>query len=130
MDPNGHLSAASSPPQLNGTSRNESPPNGFHLLPPPMERSTSTNTTKFRSNYDSLLKEVLEENSEDDSEDLLNSFDIDMSAATADLPDELRAALEDRSLADKYLANLKTFMSHRRTHSIGSTTSGKGDYST
>lgn len=104
----------------------------LHLSPPPMERSASSSTIKFRDNYDALLKEVLEENSEDDdSEELLSNIDIDVDAATADLPDELRAALEDRSLADKYLANLKTFMSsHRRTQSLGSTTtSAKGDYS-
>ncbi|KAI9264371.1 Golgi CORVET complex core vacuolar protein 8-domain-containing protein [Phascolomyces articulosus] len=94
-----------------------------------MERSTSSNTLKFRNNYDALLKEVLEETSEDESEDLLNNIEIDVNAATAELPDELRAALEDRALADKYLANLKSYMSHRRSHSIGSTTSLKGDYS-
>ncbi|KAG0190180.1 Vacuolar protein sorting-associated protein 8 [Apophysomyces sp. BC1034] len=100
-----------------------------HLTIPTMERSTSTSTIKFRNNYDALLKEVLEETSEDEEELLLSHIDIDLNAATAELPDELRAALEDRSLADKYLANLKTFMSHRRTHSIGSMTSGKGDFS-
>ncbi|KAF7726811.1 Vacuolar protein sorting-associated protein 8 [Apophysomyces ossiformis] len=97
-----------------------------------MEHSSSTSTIKFRNNYDALLKEVLEENSDedDDEEDrLLNQIDIDLDAATAELPDELRAALEDRSLADKYLANLKTFMSHRRTHSMSSMTSGKGEFS-
>ncbi|KAL0081040.1 Golgi CORVET complex core vacuolar protein 8-domain-containing protein [Phycomyces blakesleeanus] len=93
-----------------------------------MERSSSTSTVKFRNNYDALLKEVLEESSEDE-EELLNQMDIDLTAATAELPDELRAALEDRSLADKYLANLKTFMSHRRTHSYSSMTSSKGDFS-
>ncbi|KAI7859751.1 hypothetical protein BDC45DRAFT_563794 [Circinella umbellata] len=94
-----------------------------------MERSTSTNTLKFRNNYDALLKEVLEETSEDESEDLLDNIEIDVNAATAELPEELRAALEDRALADKYLANLKSYMNHRRSHSIGSTASLKGDYS-
>ncbi|KAI8374379.1 Golgi CORVET complex core vacuolar protein 8-domain-containing protein [Radiomyces spectabilis] len=103
--------------------------NRGHLPPPLMQPSISTNTLKFRNNYDALLKEVLEESSEDE-EELLNHIDIDLNAATAELPDELRAALEDRSLADKYLANLKTFMSHRRTQSFGSIASGKGDYST
>ncbi|KAI7897400.1 Golgi CORVET complex core vacuolar protein 8-domain-containing protein [Mucor mucedo] len=86
---------------------------------PEMQPSISTNTVKFRRDYDALLKEVLEESSEDE-EELLNHIDIDLNAATAELPDDLRAALEDRSLADKYLANLKTFMSHRRSHSISS----------
>lgn len=100
------------------------------LMQPPMERSASSTTVTFRDNYDALLKEVLEENSEDDSaEELLSNIDIDVNTATADLPDELRAALEDHALADKYLANLKNFMSHQRTHSYGSMTSGKGDYS-
>ncbi|KAI7867172.1 Golgi CORVET complex core vacuolar protein 8-domain-containing protein [Spinellus fusiger] len=98
------------------------------LVVPKMERSSSTNTLRFRTNYDELLKEVLEESSEDE-EELLNHIDIDLTTATAELPDELRAALEDRSLADKYLANLKTFMSHRRAHSYGSMTNGKGDFS-
>lgn len=86
-------------------------------LPPAMEPSISTTT--FRRDYDALLKQVLEESSEDE-EDLLNHIDIDLNAATAELPEDLRAALEDRSLADKYLANLKTFMSHRRSQSINS----------
>ncbi|KAI9031792.1 Golgi CORVET complex core vacuolar protein 8-domain-containing protein [Phycomyces nitens] len=98
------------------------------LVAPVMERSSSTSTIKFRNNYDALLKEVLEESSEDE-EELLNQMDIDLTSATAELPEELRAALEDRSLADKYLANLKTFMSHRRTHSYSSMTSSKGDFS-
>lgn len=85
----------------------------------------------FRDNYDELLKEVLDdENSEQDDEDLLHIDDIDLNAATADLPDELRAALEDRALGDKYLADLKTYLNHRRSHSLGSTASMKGDYST
>ena len=86
----------------------------------------------FRDNYEELLKEVLDdENSEQDEEDqdLLQYEDIDLNAATADLPDELRAALEDRALGDKYLADLKTYLNHRRSHSIGSTASIKGDYS-
>lgn len=100
-----------------------------HLAP--MERSNSTNTTMFRDNYDELLKEVLDdENSEQDDQDLLHIEDIDLNAATADLPDELRAALEDRALGDKYLADLKTYLNHRRSHSLGSTASMKGDYST
>lgn len=86
---------------------------------PEMQPSVSTNTVRFRRDYDALLKEVLEESSEDE-EELLNHIDIDLNAATAELPEDLRAALEDRSLADKYLANLKTFMSHRRSHSISS----------
>lgn len=86
-------------------------------LPPAMEPSISTTT--FRRDYDALLKQVLEESSEDE-DDLLNHIDIDLNAATAELPEDLRAALEDRSLADKYLANLKTFMSHRRSQSINS----------
>ncbi|CAO3585503.1 unnamed protein product [Absidia cylindrospora] len=106
-----------------------------------LKPSESTNTQMFRTNYDALLREVLEDNDSnnditnsntdhsmttnnniyDNLEQLhqiqqLDSIDIDMDAATADLPDELRAALEDRSLADKYLANLKTFMSHQRSH--------------
>ncbi|KAI9482584.1 Golgi CORVET complex core vacuolar protein 8-domain-containing protein [Zychaea mexicana] len=102
-----------------------------HLAPTSMERTSSTNTIKFRNNYDALLKEVLEETSEDEDEDLLNNIDIDIDidTATAELPDELRAALEDRQIADKYLATLKNYMSHRRSHSLGSTTSLKGDYS-
>ncbi|KAI8145911.1 Golgi CORVET complex core vacuolar protein 8-domain-containing protein [Fennellomyces sp. T-0311] len=100
-----------------------------HLAPTSMERSASTNTLKFRNNYDALLKEVLEETSEDESEDLLSNIDIDLNAATAELPEELRAALEDRALADRYLANLKSYMSHRRSHSLGSTASLKPDYS-
>lgn len=100
-----------------------------HLAP--MERSSSTNTSMFRDNYDELLKEVLDdENSEQDDQDLLHIEDIDLNAATADLPDELRAALEDRALGDKYLADLKTYLNHRRSHSFGSTASMKGDYST
>lgn len=86
---------------------------------PEMQPSVSTNTVKFRRDYDALLKEVLEESSEDEDE-LLNHIDIDLNAATAELPEDLRAALEDRSLADKYLANLKTFMSHRRSQSMNS----------
>lgn len=86
---------------------------------PEMRPSVSTNTVKFRRDYDALLKEVLEESSEDE-EELLNHIDIDLNAATAELPEDLRAALEDRSLADKYLANLKTFMSHRRSQSMNS----------
>ncbi|KAI8355142.1 Golgi CORVET complex core vacuolar protein 8-domain-containing protein [Blakeslea trispora] len=83
----------------------------------------STDTSEFQSNYDALLREVLEESSEDD-EEMLNHIDIDLNTATAELPEDLRAALEDRSLADKYLANLKNFMSHQRSQSITS------DYST
>lgn len=95
-----------------------------NLEPPVMEPSSSTSTmAKFRRDYDSLLKEVLEESSEDE-EEVLNHIDIDLNAVTAELPEDLRAALEDRSLADKYLANLKTFMSHRRSQSMNS------DYST
>jgi hypothetical protein len=91
----------------------------LNLGVPEMQMSVSTNTVKFRRDYDALLKEVLEESSEDE-EELLNHIDIDLNAATAELPDDLRAALEDRSLADKYLANLKTFMSHRRSQSMNS----------
>lgn len=91
--------------------------NSLALPPPTMEPSISTTT--FRRDYDALLKQVLEESSEDE-EDTLNHIDIDLNAATAELPEDLRAALEDRSLADKYLANLKTFMSHRRSQSINS----------
>lgn len=94
-----------------------------------MKPSVSANTSRFRRDYATLLKEVLEESSEDDDEDLLNNIEIDLDTATAELPEDLRAALEDRSLADKYLANLKTFMSHRRSQSVNSITSGKGDYS-
>ncbi|KAI8331983.1 Golgi CORVET complex core vacuolar protein 8-domain-containing protein [Choanephora cucurbitarum] len=90
---------------------------------PVMEPSVSTGSVNFQSNYDALLKEVLEESSEDD-EEMLNHIDIDLNTATAELPEDLRAALEDRSLADKYLADLKTFMSHQRSQSIAS------DYST
>ncbi|KAI7905949.1 Golgi CORVET complex core vacuolar protein 8-domain-containing protein [Cokeromyces recurvatus] len=86
---------------------------------PVMEPSTSTSTIKFRRNYDTLLKEVLEESSDED-EELFNHIDIDLDTATAELPDDLRAALEDRALADKYLANLKNYMSHRRSQSINS----------
>ncbi|CEG71162.1 hypothetical protein RMATCC62417_06941 [Rhizopus microsporus] len=96
---------------------------------PEMKPSVSANTSRFRRDYATLLKEVLEESSEDDDEDLLNNIEIDLDTATAELPEDLRAALEDRSLADKYLANLKTFMSHRRSQSVNSITSGKGDYS-
>ncbi|KAG1468723.1 hypothetical protein G6F56_003671 [Rhizopus delemar] len=95
---------------------------------PEMKPSLSINTSRFRRDYATLLKEVLEESSEDE-EDLLNQIDIDLDTATAELPEDLRAALEDRSLADKYLANLKTFMSHRRSQSVNSITSGKGEYS-
>ncbi|KAI9250799.1 Golgi CORVET complex core vacuolar protein 8-domain-containing protein [Helicostylum pulchrum] len=91
----------------------------LNLGVPEMQASISTNTMKFRRDYDALLKEVLEESSEDE-EELLNNIDIDLNAATAELPEDLRAALEDRSLATKYLANLKNFMSHRRSHSISS----------
>ncbi|SAL95980.1 hypothetical protein [Absidia glauca] len=121
------------------------PPPNLNLTP-----SESSNTQRFRTNYDMLLKEVLEEEDDNSNDGLndstlmnsdlalytnlhpfqhLDSIDIDLDAATADLPDELRAALEDRSLADKYLADLKTFMSHQRSQSMGSMTSGKGDYS-
>lgn len=96
------------------------PSNGkkkLNLGIPEMQASISTNTMKFRRDYDALLKEVLEESSEDE-EELLNN--IDLNAATAELPEDLRAALEDRSLATKYLANLKNFMNHRRSHSISS----------
>jgi hypothetical protein len=87
-----------------------------NLEPPIMEPSSSTSTmAKFRRDYDSLLKEVLEESSEDE-EETLSHIDIDLN----ELPEDLRAALEDRSLADKYLANLKTFMSHRRSQSMNS----------
>ncbi|KAI9280667.1 Golgi CORVET complex core vacuolar protein 8-domain-containing protein [Sporodiniella umbellata] len=102
--------------------------NESNLPIPEMKPSLSVNTTKFRRDYATLLKEVLEESSEDE-EDLLNQIDIDLDTATAELPEDLRAALEDRSLADKYLANLKTFMSHRRSQSVNSITSGKGEYS-
>jgi hypothetical protein len=102
------------PNQSNGDNKKK-----LNLGVPEMQPSVSTNTVKFRRDYDTLLKEVLEESSEDE-EELLNHIDIDLNAATAELPEDLRAALEDRSLADKYLANLKTFMSHRRSHSISS----------
>ncbi|KAG1406954.1 hypothetical protein G6F58_009739 [Rhizopus delemar] len=95
---------------------------------PEMKPSLSINTTRFRRDYATLLKEVLEESS-DEEEELLNQIDIDLDTATAELPEDLRAALEDRSLADKYLANLKTFMSHRRSQSVNSITSVKGEYS-
>ncbi|KAI9307508.1 Golgi CORVET complex core vacuolar protein 8-domain-containing protein [Cunninghamella echinulata] len=97
--------------------------------------SQSSNTISFRKNYDTLLKEVLEGEDDDTQLNMIygsdqqTSIDIDLDAATAELPDELRAALEDRALADKYLANLKTFMSHQRSHSMGSIASAKGDYS-
>lgn len=130
--------------QQDGGALGQQPPN-LNLTP-----SESSNTQRFRTNYDMLLKEVLEEEDDSSNDGLndstlmnsdlsmytnlhpfqqLDSIDIDLDAATADLPDELRAALEDRSLADKYLANLKTFMSHQRSQSMGSMTSGKGDYS-
>lgn len=96
------------------------------LPTPEIKQSLSVNTSQFRKDYATLLKEVLEESSED--EDVLDSIDIDLNTATAELPEDLRIALEDRSLADKYLANLKTFMSHRRSQSANSMTS-KGDYS-
>ncbi|KAI9478231.1 MAG: Golgi CORVET complex core vacuolar protein 8-domain-containing protein [Benjaminiella poitrasii] len=86
---------------------------------PVMEPSVSTNTMKFRRDYDTLLKEVLEESSDED-EKLLDHIDIDINTATAELPEDLRAALEDRALADKYLANLKNFMSRRRSQSFNS----------
>ncbi|GAB5590440.1 hypothetical protein Unana1_05340 [Umbelopsis nana] len=93
------------------------------------EHSSSTSSVKFRSNYDSLLKEVLDESSEDEQEIQINSFDIDVNAATAELPVELRAALEDRALAEKYLANLRSFMSqHQRSLSITSVQSMKGEH--
>jgi ribosomal protein L16 Arg81 hydroxylase len=93
------------------------------------ENTTSTSSVKFRSNYDSLLKEVLDESSEDEQEIQINSFDIDVNAATAELPVELRAALEDRALAEKYLANLRSFMSqHQRSLSIASVQSMKGEH--
>ncbi|KAI9280628.1 Golgi CORVET complex core vacuolar protein 8-domain-containing protein, partial [Sporodiniella umbellata] len=97
------------------------------LSKPVMKPSISVNTSQFRKDYDTLLKEVLEESS-DEEEDLLDAIDIDMDTATADLPEDLRTALEDRSLADKYLANLKTFMSHRRSQSVNSL-AAKGDFS-
>ena len=115
--------------QSTGSNNSNSSSNHLSTTSISMERSASTNTLKFRNNYDALLKEVLEETSEDESEDLLDNIEIDVNAATAELPEELRAALEDRALADKYLANLKSYMNHRRSHSIGSTTSLKGDYS-
>lgn len=88
----------------------------------------SSSTSKFRSNYDSLLREVLDESSEDEQEIQINSFDIDVNAATAELPVELRAALEDRALAEKYLANLRSFMSqHQRNRSIASVQSAKAE---
>ncbi|KAG2174198.1 hypothetical protein INT43_004219 [Umbelopsis isabellina] len=88
----------------------------------------SSSTSKFRSNYDSLLREVLDESSEDEQEIQINSFDIDVNAATAELPVELRAALEDRALAEKYLANLRSFMSqHQRNRSIASVQSVKAE---
>ncbi|KAI9316979.1 Golgi CORVET complex core vacuolar protein 8-domain-containing protein [Dichotomocladium elegans] len=96
---------------------------------PPMERSVSITSAKFRDNYDELLKEMLEDNSSEDDGELFNNIDIDLNAATADLPDELRAALEDRSLGDKYLADLKSYLNHRRSHSFSSNASIKGDYS-
>lgn len=97
--------------------------------------SESTNSLSFRKNYDTLLKEVLE-----DDESQLNMIygsdqdapnDMDLDAATAELTelsDELRAVLEDRALADKYLADLKSYM-HQRSHSMGSMASVKGDFS-
>ncbi|KAM3583331.1 hypothetical protein VKS41_004245 [Umbelopsis sp. WA50703] len=89
----------------------------------------SSSTSKFRSNYDSLLREVLDESSEDEQEIQINSFDIDVNAATAELPVELRAALEDRALAEKYLANLRSFMSqHQRNRSITSIQSSKPEH--
>jgi hypothetical protein len=89
------------------------------LTIPVMQPSMSTNTMRFRRDYDALLKEVLEESSEDE-EELHNNVDIDLDAATENLSEDLRAALEDRALADKYLANLKNFMNHRRSQSINS----------
>ncbi|ORX61405.1 hypothetical protein DM01DRAFT_1299341 [Hesseltinella vesiculosa] len=97
-----------------------------------MEHSNSNDSLLFEDNYDALLKEVLED--DHDPEDTFelamadHGIDIDLDAATAELPDELRAALEDRSLADKYLANLRTFMSHQRSRSMSSIASAKGDY--
>ncbi|KAI8979992.1 Golgi CORVET complex core vacuolar protein 8-domain-containing protein [Pilobolus umbonatus] len=98
------------------------------LTPIEMENSISNSLKAFRANYELLLKEVLEEGSEEE-EDRLDQIEIDVNAATAELSEELRAALEDRALADKYLANLRTFMSHRRSQSMSSIVSGKGDYS-
>ncbi|KAL9548901.1 hypothetical protein MBANPS3_005466 [Mucor bainieri] len=110
---NDSSNSSSSTTTTTGSSSN----NSLALPPPSMEPSISTTT--FRRDYDALLKQVLEESSEDE-EDTLHHIDIDLNAATAELPEDLRAALEDRSLADKYLANLKTFMSHRRSQSINS----------
>ncbi|RUP52444.1 hypothetical protein BC936DRAFT_138358 [Jimgerdemannia flammicorona] len=89
--------------------------------------STSTGTIKFRRNYETLLKEVLEEeiNEEDEEDELLKGVEIDMESATAELSEELRAALEDRALADKYLANLRTFM-YQRHHTLSSSTGLEG----
>ncbi|KAG1124197.1 hypothetical protein G6F42_009846 [Rhizopus arrhizus] len=103
--------------------------NSEGLPVPEMKPSVSINTSRFRRDYDILLKEVLEESSEDEEEDLLNQIDIDLNTATAELPEDLRVALEDRSLAIRYLANLRTFMSHRRSQSVNSITSNKGEYS-
>lgn len=101
--------------------KKESDENNKTLTPPVMQPSISTNTMRFRRDYDALLKEVLEESSEDEDDFINNSnMDIDLDAATAELPEDLRAALEDRALADKYLANLKNFMNHRRSQSINS----------
>ncbi|KAI8991762.1 Golgi CORVET complex core vacuolar protein 8-domain-containing protein [Mycotypha africana] len=96
------------------------------LSTPTVEPSVSTSTSKFRRDYDTLLREVLEDTSKDDVEQandkdaFFDNIDIDVNAATAELPEDLRAALEDRALADKYLANLKNFMSHRRSQSFNS----------
>ncbi|EIE88846.1 hypothetical protein RO3G_13557 [Rhizopus delemar RA 99-880] len=103
--------------------------NSEGLPVPEMKPSVSINTSRFRRDYDILLKEVLEESSEDEEEDLLNQIDIDLNTATAELPEDLRVALEDRSLAIRYLANLRNFMSHRRSQSVNSITSSKGEYS-
>ncbi|CEP17473.1 hypothetical protein [Parasitella parasitica] len=80
----------------------------------------SISATTFRENYDALLKEVLEDSSDDEEDESLNHLDIDLHAATAELPEDLRTALEDRSLKGKFLANLKDFMNHRRSQSINS----------
>ncbi|KAI8073344.1 hypothetical protein BC940DRAFT_291112 [Gongronella butleri] len=95
------------------------------LLPSSDDYIDEGSSTLFQDNYDALLQEVLQDDEHDDS-----VVDIDLDAATAELPDELRAALEDRSLAAKYLDNLRTFMSHQRTRSMSSIASGKGDYYT